>query len=271
MGGGVAGLAAAWEARQRGDFERIVVLEAGARWGGKLATTHISLPDGSGILVDEGADAVLARRPEALQLCEELGLTDELTTPAVGRAKVFVGGSMQFLPARTALGVPFDCEDPDVAAILGPAGVEELRQHDAVDHPALTEDTAIGPLLRARLGPTMVERIVGPLVGGINAGDIDRLSTAAVVPAIFTAAQRGGSLTAAVASAAAPNDGPVFVALRGGMERLIGRLVEVLDQRGVELRLNAPVTEISAARRGARLRTLTEDVDADATVITTPA
>ena len=82
VGAGVAGLAAAWEAVQGATFDEVVVLEAAPRTGGKLLTTGIDLPDGTTLHIDEGADAFLARRPEAVELCDELGLTDELTSPS---------------------------------------------------------------------------------------------------------------------------------------------------------------------------------------------
>ncbi|MGH9059816.1 MAG: FAD-dependent oxidoreductase, partial [Acidimicrobiales bacterium] len=76
VGGGIAGLAAAWELRGRAE---VTVFEPG-RLGGKLQTSEFA-----GRLVDEGADAFLTRVPEALDLCAELGLTEELVAPAAGR------------------------------------------------------------------------------------------------------------------------------------------------------------------------------------------
>jgi len=271
IGAGVAGLAAAWEATRHGAFDEIVVLEAAPRTGGKLLTTEVALPDGTSLLIDEGADAFLARRPEAVQLCEELGLTDELTSPAVGRAKVFVDGTLQFLPARTALGVPLDVHDPEVAAVLGPAGVAELVAADGADHAPLTGDVAIGPYLRGRLGPTTVERIVGPLLGGINAGDIDHMSLQAVAPPIATAARAGGSLTASAARNVVPAEGPVFLTPVGGSQRLVDRLVEALTEHGVDVRTSTPVDALAMDRARVSVTTPDDEVTADAVVVATPA
>jgi oxygen-dependent protoporphyrinogen oxidase len=271
VGAGVAGLAAAWEAVQRGRFDDVVVLEAAPRTGGKLLTTDMSLPDGTSLRIDEGADAFLARRPEAVQLCEELGLTDELTSPAMGRAKVFVDGELRMLPARTALGVPLDVHDPEVAAVLGPDGVAELVSADSADHAPLTGDVAIGPYLRERLGATTVERIVGPLLGGINAGDIDRMSLQAVAPPIAAAARAGGSLTSAAATNAAPADGPVFLTPLGGSQRLVDRLVEALVDQGVDVRTAAPVGSLTADGKQVLVATADDELTADAVVVATPA
>ncbi len=79
IGGGVTGLAAAWEASRRG--VSVTVLEASTRFGGKVRTSALDLPTGP-LVVDEGADNFLARVPDAVELCVELGLGDQLTQPA---------------------------------------------------------------------------------------------------------------------------------------------------------------------------------------------
>ena len=75
IGGGLAGLCAAWELSSNPEFA-ITVFEAGSRPGGKIHASPFA-----GTIVDEGADAFLRRVPEALQLCAELGI-DELVSPA---------------------------------------------------------------------------------------------------------------------------------------------------------------------------------------------
>ena len=100
IGGGIAGLAAAWElSGQPGT--RVVVLEADTRFGGKLKTAVFG-----GREVDLGPDAFLARRPEAVGLCDELGLTADLVAPGQGRAYLWARGRLRPLPGGLALGVP---------------------------------------------------------------------------------------------------------------------------------------------------------------------
>ncbi|MFM7062882.1 MAG: protoporphyrinogen oxidase [Actinomycetes bacterium] len=269
VGSGIAGLAAAWEASQRGAFREVLVLEATPQLGGKLRTSDVELPDGTSLRIDEGADAFLARRPEAMQLCEELGLTDELTSPAVGRAKVFVDGELRFLPARALLGVPLSTDDPEVAAVLGPAGVAELLAADAVDHAPIVGDAAVGPVLRERLGPTAVERLVAPLLGGISAGDVDRMSLRAVAPQLADAAAQGGSLVRAAADQVVRGDGPVFQTPRSGIRRIVQRLLEELAARQVVVRGSSQVLSVG---HGADLRVATsaEALQASAVVLATP-
>jgi oxygen-dependent protoporphyrinogen oxidase len=266
-GGGISGLAAAWEGMRRG--ADVVVLEASDRAGGVLATSPLG-----DFAVDEAADAFLARVPEAVELCCELGLGDELVAPATGSAYVWSGDALRRLPAEQLLGVPTDLEAVGASGILSPAGLaraqDDLTRPD--DRP--DGDEAVGALVRRRLGDEVLDRLVAPLVGGIWAGDCDRLSLRTATPQLAAARDRGPSLlraaaearSEAVAAAAAAGDRPVFLAPRGGMGRLVSALTEALGSR---VRYGAPVTRLS--RAGARWRLEPAGVTADAVVLAVPA
>lgn len=95
-------------------------------------------------------------------------------------------------------------------------------------------DCSLGALIRSRLGDEVLERLVGPLVGAVNAGDCDRLSLRGAAPALAEAARSHPSLVRALRERAAAGRtggaavGPVFWGLRGGMERLTATLAERL-------------------------------------------
>ncbi|MGH9212227.1 MAG: protoporphyrinogen oxidase [Acidimicrobiales bacterium] len=297
VGGGITGLAAAWEARQRG--AEVLVLEAGDQAGGMLRTSPVA-----GIPLDESADAFLARVPEAVTLCTELGLATELVSPATGRAYVWVDGSLRCLPEAHLLGVPTDLEAVESTGILSPDGLarahQDLRRHDAwvpatagappaadptkarddqagatAHRGAAPADESVGALVRRRLGDEVLDRLVAPLVGGIWAGDCDRLSLQAATPALAEARSRAPSLVegaasvradalasaardpgsseaqqASAASAGGRHDHkraapgaprPVFLAPRGGMAQLVEALRAALGDR---LRTGHTVTAI---------------------------
>ena len=270
VGGGVAGLAAAWEATGRG--ARVTVLEAEDRFGGLVRTSRIEL-DGGDLLVDEGADAFLARVPDAVELCAELGLSDELVPPDTAHARVWVDGRLLPLPGRHALGVPLDPEDPATVALLGSPTIEHLREELEREGPGLQGDTSIGAFVGGRLGREVVDRIVGPLVGGISAGDVDRLSLVSVTPQLADAARQGDSFVGALRRAVATVDAdrPVFAGLRGGTEQLVTALVDRLADRGVELLTGRPVTQVVGRGSDLRVETVDTHHDADGVVVATPA
>src|SRR6185437_10246689 len=89
--------AAAW---QLAPAAEVTVFEPG-RLGGNVSTTPFA-----GHLVDEGADAFIARVPDGVRLCQELGIDTELVAPEAGRAMLWVGGRLRALPEGLTLGVP---------------------------------------------------------------------------------------------------------------------------------------------------------------------
>ncbi len=121
VGGGMAGLSAAWELVRPRDGvvpPRVVVLEAGGRPGGKVRSAEFC-----GRTVDVAADAFLARRPEATGLCEELGLTDALVAPEASGASLWVRGRLRMMPDGVSLGVPTRAWPLIRSGILGPSGL----------------------------------------------------------------------------------------------------------------------------------------------------
>ncbi|HZQ27037.1 MAG TPA: protoporphyrinogen oxidase [Acidimicrobiales bacterium] len=229
VGGGIAGLAAAWEASGAG--ADVTVYEASDRLGGKIRTTDVD-----GRPVDEGPDAFLARVPDALQLCRELGIEGELVAPATGQAFVWSGGALRALPDGLVLGVPTGLAGLVRSGLLSPAGVARAGL-DLVLPRTLRPggpDVSVGRILRARFGDEVADRLVDPLLGGIHAGRIDNLSLAATAPQLDAVARRSRSLLLGLRRAPRPAaSGPVFLSLRGGTGVLVDRLVDALIERGV--------------------------------------
>lgn len=267
VGGGITGLAAAWELTRSADPPRVTVREAGERLGGKLqASAFAGIPD-----VDEGADAFLARVPEASALCDELGLTDRVS-PATGTAFVWSGGRLHPIPDGLVLGVPAGLAGLVRSRLLSPRGV--LRAGLDVVRPRTppTHDN-LGRLIRDRFGAEVLERLVDPLVGSINAGDSDRLSLEASTPQIAGPATRSRSLLLALrkvrrAMPPAGSTGPVFSVPRTGMASIAATLAARLaDEPTVTIRTGAAATTI--ARDGARWRV--DDEPADGVILAIPA
>ncbi|MDZ7675562.1 MAG: protoporphyrinogen oxidase [Acidimicrobiales bacterium] len=234
VGAGIAGLAAAWELEQAG--ADVVVFESADRVGGKLQQSPVP---GLGFPLDDGADAFLARVPDALELCAELGI-DDLVHPASRQAYVYARGGLRSLPSAHLLGLPTDLDEAAATGLLSPDGIDRARADLRAEAPPPDHDLSIGELVRSRLGDEVCEHLVEPLIGGINAGVADELSAAAVAPQIWACARVGGSLIRAAAEAradATTSDAPVFATPTGGMATLPQRLVDRL--RG-EIRTGTP-------------------------------
>ncbi|GAA2103916.1 protoporphyrinogen oxidase [Microlunatus panaciterrae] len=241
VGGGIAGLTAARGLALSG-FS-VTVLEAGARVGGKLAGIELD-----GAELDSGAESVLARRPEAVQLIGELGLGDRMVRPTEAKAQVFVDAQVRPLPP-SATGVPYDLDR--LSGYLTPAGLERARQEPDLPAPPLPGDVGIGNYVADRFGDEVTDRLLEPLLGGVYAGHSRELSFAAVAPRLFEKARFGGSLLEHARperpSPENPNgqgSDPVFAGLLGGVHGLVTSLQQDLEQRGVAVRTGVTVREL---------------------------
>ena len=271
VGGGISGLAAAWELSERLPGAGIIVLDAADRPGGKLRRERVA-----GALIDVGAESVLARRPEALQLIEEIGAGGLLTHPATTAASVWSRGRLHPLPAGTLMGVP---GDPAAArGLLTDDEVDRARDERTWPTGPLTGDVSVGDYVAERLGDAVVDRLVEPLLGGVYAGHARRLSLQAAVPGLFEVARSGGSLTGAARAAAergSADGSPVFAGLVGGMGVLAERLADSLRERGVDLRSSTIVRELHRDGSGWQVVLgpvpAPERIAADAVVLAVPA
>ncbi|WP_245900393.1 protoporphyrinogen oxidase [Prauserella shujinwangii] len=276
VGGGISGLAAAYRLRRLlGDAAAITVFEQGSRLGGKLRTVELA-----GRPFDVGAEAFLARRPEAVALATELGLAGQLTHPTAARATMRAGGRTSALPPRTLMGVPAD--PGAVADVLSEEGARAVAAEPGLPRPALPDgDVALGALLRERFGDELVDRLVDPLLGGVYAGGADGLGLRATLPGLAAAVDSGaGSLTAAAAAQlpGTPAREPVFATLTGGL----GSLVDALDKHAAaDVRLGTTVRALDRVPGGGWRLTAgaaapghapaEAETEADAVVLAVPA
>ena len=255
VGGGITGLTTAYYLKSRHGLDAIVV-EASDRVGGKIRTDELA-----GVPVEAGPDTFLARVPWAADLCRELGLGDELIEPATANAFVWARGRLRPLPPGLVLGVPTGLTQLARSGLVSPAGMARAALDVVLPRRPHGADPSIAEVIGARFGAEVVDNLVEPLLGGINAGRADRLSLAATAPQLAEAARDHRSLLLGLR--VPTSAGPLFQSLRGGLERLVGRLVEEVDVRAG--------TTAGAIERAADGRWKVAGLLADAVVVTVPA
>jgi oxygen-dependent protoporphyrinogen oxidase len=260
VGAGIAGLAAARDLAAAGLC--VLVLEGAPAVGGKLRLAEVA-----GVEVDVGAESMLARRPEAVDLAAELGI--DVVHPASGSSQLWTRGALRPLP-RTLLGVPADLTGLAASGVLSDEGLARAEHETAV---ALGEqDVSVAELVGARLGVEVVERLVEPLLGGVYAGHARLLSAAATMPQVRTALREHGSLLAAAAAMPSPSGAPVFAGIEGGLGLLPRTLAA--DPR-IEVRTSSPVRELARTPDWFRLTVGSardaEVVETSRVVVATPA
>lgn len=261
IGAGIAGLAAAWELRQAAG---VTVFDPDPA-GGRIRTAPFR-----GLPVDEGPDAFLTRVPEAVSLCRELGIDGELVAPVAGRTMLWYRDRLRPLPEGLVLGVPRQLGPLAASGILSPVGLGRAALDLVLPRRRAPRGLTVRDLVADRFGSQVADRLVDPLVGGIHAGSTADLAAAEVVPQLVAAAERSRSLLLGLRQAAPSGPaGPVFLAPRGGMARLVEALVEQLRGAGAEF-----VTQAARSvrrERDGRLRVGPGGEVFDAVVIATPA
>lgn len=268
IGAGIAGLAAAHRLLQRG--ARVTVLEASDRVGGKLLPGEIA-----GVRVDLGAESMLARRPEAVDLAREAGLAGRLQPPATASASIWTRGALRPMPKGHVMGVPGTAAA--LTGVLSDEGLARIERDADLPRTEVGEDVAVGEYVAARLGREVVDRLVEPLLGGVYAGDAYRISLRSAVPQLFQAARTHTSLTEAVReiqakAAGSGQTGPVFMGIEGGVGRLPLAVAESVRGRGGEIVTGAPVDGLRREPGGGwRVAAGDRVLHADAVVVAVPA
>jgi oxygen-dependent protoporphyrinogen oxidase len=237
VGGGIAGLAAAFELAG-GPFDHVELRESSERLGGKIATSPFAGLDH----VDEAADAFLRRVPSAMSLAADTGI-DDLTAPTDATALVWHDG-LHPIPGGVVLGLPAAVRPFVTTSLLSWRG--KLRAAAEPVLPARPHDDSLGALVRQRFGDEVHERLVDALVGSIYAADTDRWSLA-TVPQLSQVAEHHRSLllgarrTRRNAPAAA---GPIFAAPATGMATLVEATAAGFVDRGGTIATGRPVERI---------------------------
>ena len=263
VGAGVAGLTTAYRLLLAEPSLTVSVFETDARIGGVIHAVRVG-----DLELDAGPEAFMARKPWATELGRELGL--ELVPPRAHGSYVWTDRGLLPLPP-TALGVPAELDA--LARWPGLSRAGRLRALSDLVRRAEPSfgDEALGALARRRLGDACTDALVQPLLGGLFAGDVDRLSVLATYPELAGWERDFGSLIRGARAAAklGREAGPMFLRPRHGMASLPGALASAVGEARV--RTGAVVAGIAAAGTGFVVRVGGEELGADAVVLATPA
>ena len=241
VGGGIAGLAAAHTLQKRG--VPFVLLEASGHLGGVIRTERVS-----GFLLEGGPDAILAQKPEAVDLCRELGLGDRLipTNPDARAVYVLHRGKLHPLPEGMVLGVPTKVGPLLQSKLFSWPGKLRMALEPFMPRAREGTDESIASFLRRRLGREAVQRLGEPLLAGIHAGDAERLSIRATFPRLVDIEAREGSLVQAFLRGS--TGGAPFRSLPDGLGEMVTALVAAMPARAC--RIDSPVRAIRPGTSG---------------------
>lgn len=283
LGGGIAGLAAAFElekSRAAGQRVTYTLYEARPRVGGSLASEMVN-----GAVLECGPDSFLTEKPAAAELCRELGLGAELlpSNDAARKTYIVVRNRLVPLPDGLMFLIPTKLAPTAFTRLFSLR--TKMRMGMELLHPprASEGDESVAALVERHYGAEAVDRLADPLLSGIYGGDAAQLSARTVLPRLVEMEKKYGSLTRGMLAAhkkmqAAAKNSPkarsgappaIFTALRGGMQQLVDALVARLDAGS--LRTNTAVSALAKTSDGWRVESGAGAEMYDAVIMAAPA
>jgi protoporphyrinogen/coproporphyrinogen III oxidase len=280
IGGGIAGLSAAYYATRNTQYSYITLLEADSRWGGKISTDRVHFDDGD-FIIEGGPDTFLATKPWGVALCKELGIGDRLhgTNPKTKNTYVLHKNRLQPLPEGLAMMIPSDIPSVLRSRLISWPGKIRMGVDFLQPAKSLNGDESLGSFVSRRLGREAYENLIEPLMSGIYAGDGDQLSLASTFPYLRDLELKYGSLARGALEMrkkmpSTPGSRSAFLTPTTGLAEMVEALVETLAPT-VDMRLNTRALELrtSHAAPGTWHVELEngETIEADSVILATPA
>lgn len=278
IGAGISGLATAFllqqEARAKGRKLSLTVLEEEDRVGGKIR----SLPSDDGYLCEWGPNGFLDGKPATLDLCRQLAVAEELvrSNDNARRRFIYALERLHQVPENAAAFLR--------TGLLSPAAKARMAAEIIIPARRAGGDESLADFCRRRLGRQALDRLVGPMVSGIFAGDPETMSLQSCFPRIHQLEMEYGGLFRAMlrlarqrraerrsGQAVASASGPagVLTSFSNGLQQLTDRLHQVLTD---QVQVSAKVIGLEPA--GARFNLQLADgrqLNADVVVSAVPA
>lgn len=249
IGGGISGLAAAFCIRERtaalGHEVDLSLLEAEGRVGGKIWSVR-----DQGFLCESGPNGFLDNKPPTLDLCKRLGVDGLLVKSRDEARKRFIysEGKLHSLP-----------ESPPAffkSGLLSLRGRLRIIGELWAKKAPKDKDETLAEFAKRRLGEEALDKLIGPMVSGIFAGNPETMSLKSCFPRIAELEAEYGSLIRAMikiqrkkkaeADEGRPKAGPagpggVLTSFQGGLEDLSQALRHVLSD---SVRVSSKVVKI---------------------------
>ncbi|HET7377495.1 MAG TPA: protoporphyrinogen oxidase, partial [Anaerolineae bacterium] len=281
IGGGIAGMTAAYRLKQTGSNAAITLIESDQRLGGKIVTDRVD-----GFVIEGGPDTFLSYKPRGLGLCRELGLEDRLhgTNEKIRRTYVMRRGKLYDLPEGLTGLIPSRFGPMIKTGLISPLGKLRMGLDYFIPAKSLDGDESLAQFVTRRLGRELYARMIEPLMSGIYAGDGEQLSLAATFPQLRQTEIDHGSLVKGMLAAQKKQPTPSTTSSQNAPKKKwaafltpttgLAEIVEALQAQltDVDIRLNTRVKQVNK-----NPATFTIDLDdgqtleADAVIAATPA
>lgn len=267
IGGGITGLSAAWALQKAG--VEYALLEKSARWGGKVHTKIVDLPEGKAI-IDGGPESFLTRKTAAWDLAGELGIQNQVIDPGGETRHMFI------LDGGTPVEVPLAPVKFMTSSLMSGRGKLRMLTEPFQLPKGDDGDESLADFVTRRLGREALDKFIGPILGGIYNTDPDKQSILVSSPIMREMeAEYGGLVKAVIGRMFGKNkpkrdpNRPRFGAFANGLEEMVTALVSQLTG---DLRLSVDITKVEKVDTGYSVTLVNgEKLTADALIFATPA
>jgi len=256
VGGGITGLAAAYEFHKAGWPATVVERD---KVGGVIRTERHG-----DLLIEGGPDSFIVQKPAAKELCEELGLRDRLIPTRSRKVHVWSEGRLHEMPEGLFLTVPTKIWPFLKSDLISTWGKLRMGLDLVLPRGPEVEDESIGSFVRRRLGREALEKLAEPIMAGIHVASADELSLRSTFPRFADMEREHRSLIRALRKIPPSGNLSPFLSLKGGLSELVEALVAAMPSVRF---IAGEVTRISAGTVG-----LAEgELDADHVILAIPA
>jgi oxygen-dependent protoporphyrinogen oxidase len=278
IGGGISGLAAAWELATRHPGVDFTLFEASSRLGGIVETVHEQ-----GFVIECGPDSWVTEKPWAREVSEELGLADQIIPSNDPQRRTYIAQGAQLIPMPDGMRMmvparwepivhsPLLSWQAKLAYLREPKRAAELKAA-ALLNQGPDADESVAAFVIRHFGEEATRMLAGPLLAGVFGGDIHKLSVRAVMMPFVRMEAETGSLIEAVRAkvSQSPIRPATFTTLKSGLQTLTDRMAAAIPAAAV--RLQAAVTSIERKDSAWKL-TLSngEQPEFDSVLLATPA
>ena len=236
IGGGLSGLSAAFYVRkfyrEAAVQPQITLIEKDKVLGGKIETLHRD-----GFVIEKGPDSFLARKTAMVDLARELELDHELvsTNPNAKKTYILQRGKLHPMPAGLVLGIPTELKPFLKSGLVSFSGKMRAMMDFVLPPRRSAEDESLGDLIERRLGTEVLENMTEPLLAGIYAGDMRKISLQATFPQFGEVERQYGSLIRGMTTGRKPVEThtgtkkSAFLTFRQGLQSLVHALIHELQ------------------------------------------
>ena len=249
IGGGVTGLSAMYELnkwkKEKDQDIRLVLAESAEQLGGKIRTVREG-----GFVIEAGADSIVARKANAMNFIQELGLEEAVVYNAAGRSYIYSDGELKLIPADSVFGIPASVESLAKSALVSAEGKVEALKDFYTKNDGFTKNDSIGDFLEHFFGKELVEKQIAPVLSGVYSGNLSDLTIASTLPQVFDYKEKYGSIIKGFEENKKVfqiGGGKKFLSFKKGLDAMIDAYEEKLDE--TEILKNTKAVKIKKSDR----------------------